>query len=94
MWVAVGGRGTLLGPIIGAIFINYLQSILSGFFLKFWLIIMGAVLLLTIMLFPGGIMGFVFRQIVGNDILIVINEKSEPSSELIRIQSKMGRIES
>jgi urea transport system permease protein len=55
IWVAVGGRGTLIGPIIGAIGINALKSWATHAYPDSWLIILGVISLIVVMFLPGGI---------------------------------------
>jgi len=55
VWVAVGGRGTLVGPIIGAVSINALKSYATKAFPDFWLILLGLLFLIVVLLLPGGI---------------------------------------
>jgi urea transport system permease protein len=55
VWVAVGGRGTLIGPIIGAISINALRSWATQAYPDSWLIILGAIFLIVVLFLPGGI---------------------------------------
>jgi urea transport system permease protein len=55
VWVAVGGRGTLIGPIIGAIGINALRSWATHAYPDSWLIILGAIFLSVVLFLPGGI---------------------------------------
>jgi urea transport system permease protein len=55
VWVAVGGRGTLLGPIVGAIAINALKSWATRAFPDLWLIILGGLFILDVLFLPGGI---------------------------------------
>jgi urea transport system permease protein len=55
VWVAVGGRGTLIGPIIGAIGINALRSWATHAYPDSWLIILGAIFLGVVLFLPGGI---------------------------------------
>ena len=57
VWVAVGGRGTLVGPIIGAILVNYLKSWATTKYPDYWLIIMGASFVLVVLFMPKGIVG-------------------------------------
>jgi urea transport system permease protein len=42
VWVAVGGRGTKWGPVIGAILVNFFKSYTTQAFPDYWLIIMGS----------------------------------------------------
>lgn len=55
VWVAVGGRATLIGPIIGAVGINYLKSWASREFPDLWLILLGMLFLLVVLFLPGGV---------------------------------------
>jgi urea transport system permease protein len=55
VWVAVGGRGTLIGPIIGAIGINALRSWATHAYPDSWLIILGALFLGVVLFLPGGV---------------------------------------
>jgi urea transport system permease protein len=55
VWVAVGGRGTLIGPIIGAIGINALRSWATHAFPDSWLIILGLIFLVVVLFLPGGL---------------------------------------
>jgi urea transport system permease protein len=57
VWVAVGGRGTLFGPIIGAIGVNYLKSWATTEFPDYWLIILGATFVLVVLFMPKGLVG-------------------------------------
>ncbi len=61
IWVAVGGRGTLMGPVIGALLVTYMQSWLSAQFESMWELFMGVFFLLVIILQPDGIMGLPSR---------------------------------
>lgn len=61
LWVVLGGRGTLLGPVIGAIALPYMTSTLSGAFLDTWLVLVGVILVLVITLLPAGLFGFLDR---------------------------------
>jgi urea transport system permease protein len=58
IWVAFGGRGTLWGALLGAVSINWLRSILTGAYPRLWPVILGALFVAVIMLFPRGLAGF------------------------------------
>jgi urea transport system permease protein len=55
VWVAVGGRGTLLGPILGAIFVNALKSWATRAAPELWLYILGGLFVGVVLLLPGGL---------------------------------------
>jgi branched-chain amino acid transport system permease protein len=56
-WVAIGGTGTLLGPILGTLLINASSAWLSSVLVNDWLLVLAAVLILMIRLRPAGILG-------------------------------------
>lgn len=57
VWVAVGGRGTLYGPILGAIVVNGMKTYLTGAVPDMWLFFLGALFILVTLFFPKGIVG-------------------------------------
>lgn len=57
VWVAVGGRGTLIGPILGAIGVNALKSWTTRAFPDLWLLILGTLFVLVTLLMPKGLVG-------------------------------------
>jgi branched-chain amino acid transport system permease protein len=62
LWVVLGGRGTLIGPIVGAVALPYLTARLSGVLLDTWLVVVGVLLVVVILLLPSGIFGFLNRE--------------------------------
>ncbi|QQR40145.1 urea ABC transporter permease subunit UrtC [Devosia rhizoryzae] len=64
IWTAVGGRGTLIGPIIGAIVVNLGKSWFTTVFPEFWLFALGALFVLVTLFLPKGIVGL-WKQIFG-----------------------------
>jgi urea transport system permease protein len=57
VWVALGGRGTLYGPIIGAIAVNAFKSWASNKFPDLWPLILGGSFVLVVLFMPKGIVG-------------------------------------
>jgi urea transport system permease protein len=57
VWVAVGGRGTLIGPILGAIGVNAMKSWTTRAFPDMWLLILGTLFVLVTLFMPKGIVG-------------------------------------
>jgi len=57
VWVAVGGRGTLIGAILGAVLVNYLQTLLSDALVVLWLLIVGLFFITVVLFWPGGLVG-------------------------------------
>jgi urea transport system permease protein len=76
IWVAVGGRGTLIGPIVGALLVNYAKTFFTGGTVislgplslplaPYWLFVLGGMFVAVTLLLPRGIVGtlqHVFRQ--------------------------------
>ena len=62
MWVAVGGRGTLYGAILGAILVNYSKTILTGVLPEIWLFVLGAAFILVTVFMPNGLAGLWQRR--------------------------------
>lgn len=58
IWVAVGGRGTLVGAIIGALVVNFAKSLLSEQFPQVWLFFQGALFLIVVLVLPNGLVGW------------------------------------
>ena len=61
IWAAVGGRGTLIGPIVGAFFVNGAKSWFTVAFPEFWLFFLGALFIGVTLFLPDGIVGLVKR---------------------------------
>jgi urea transport system permease protein len=59
IWAAVGGRGTLIGPIIGAFFVNGAKSWFTVAFPEFWLFFLGALFIAVTLFLPQGLLGLV-----------------------------------
>jgi urea transport system permease protein len=57
IWVAVGGRGTLIGAVVGAVAVNAAKSALSESFPDMWQACLGLVLVGVVLLFPRGLIG-------------------------------------
>ena len=58
IWVAVGGRGTLIGAIIGTLLVRLAQTFLSESFPEVWLFFQGALFLIVVTVLPDGIIGW------------------------------------
>lgn len=57
IWVAVGGRGTLIGAIIGALLVNYAKTRFTAIMPDGWLFALGALFVLVTLFLPKGLMG-------------------------------------
>ncbi len=57
IWVAVGGRGTLTGAIVGAVGVNWIRSYLTNHFPDLWPFFLGGLFIAVVMFFPKGVVG-------------------------------------
>ena len=62
IWVAVGGRGTLIGAIVGAVGVNWTRSIVTNHFPELWPFFLGGLFVAVVMFFPKGVVG-IFSQV-------------------------------
>jgi urea transport system permease protein len=61
IWVAVGGRGTLVGAIIGAVGVNFARSMLTNYFPELWPFFLGGLFIAVVLVFPDGLVGLASR---------------------------------
>ena len=61
IWVSVGGRGTLVGAIVGATVVNSAKTWLTGAAPETWLFVLGALFVLSTLVFPRGVVGLLRR---------------------------------
>ncbi len=59
VWVAVGGRATILGPLLGASVVNGAKSFFTQSFPEYWLFFLGLLFILVTLFMPRGIVGLV-----------------------------------
>ncbi|WP_153116111.1 urea ABC transporter permease subunit UrtC [Rhodocyclus tenuis] len=57
IWVAVGGRGTLIGPVIGAFVVNLAKSWFTVSFPEYWLFFLGLLFIIVTLFLPQGLVG-------------------------------------
>jgi urea transport system permease protein len=91
IWVAVGGRATLIGAILGALLVNYGKSFLSEQFPEIWLFFQGALFLIVVLVLPSGIVGWLrtesgnfFRRITGHPRYVITYPQLAEDPEIQR----------
>jgi urea transport system permease protein len=62
IWAAVGGRATLVGPIVGAFLVNGAKSWLTVTAPEFWLYFLGALFIAVTLFLPNGVVGLLKRK--------------------------------
>ncbi|MEE9328436.1 MAG: urea ABC transporter permease subunit UrtC [Cocleimonas sp.] len=62
VWVAIGGRTTLYGAVLGAFIVNYSKTYLTGVAPETWLFALGALFVFVTLYLPNGIVGLVKRR--------------------------------
>ncbi len=63
VWTAVGGRGTLIGPIIGALMVNAGKSYFTGAFPELWLFALGGLFIGVTLFLPKGVVGTIQQRL-------------------------------
>jgi urea transport system permease protein len=64
VWVALGGRATLYGAVIGALAVNYAKTYLTAALPEVWLFSLGALFVLVTLFLPNGLVGL-FKTLAG-----------------------------
>jgi urea transport system permease protein len=62
IWVAVGGRGTLLGAVLGAGLVNGAKTIFTVALPEYWLYVLGMLFILVTLFLPRGVLGLLQRR--------------------------------
>jgi urea transport system permease protein len=62
IWTAVGGRGTLIGPVLGAFIVNGAKSWFTVAFPEIWLLFLGLMFILVTLFLPQGVIGLLRRR--------------------------------
>lgn len=62
IWTAIGGRGTLFGPILGAVLVNFAKSWFTGALPELWLFALGGLFLAVTLFLPKGLAGLFDRR--------------------------------
>ncbi|MDP8964660.1 MAG: urea ABC transporter permease subunit UrtC [Cyanobacteriota bacterium] len=76
IWVAVGGRASLVGAILGTLVVNFGKSLLSEKFPEIWLFFQGALFLIVVTVLPDGIVGWL-RQSGGDRLLTLLGNRKQ-----------------
>jgi urea transport system permease protein len=64
IWVAVGGRGTLIGAALGAVLVNYAKTTFTtGLLAPYWLFVLGTMFVLVTLFLPRGVLGLIPRRV-------------------------------
>jgi urea transport system permease protein len=102
IWVAVGGRGTLIGAILGTMLVRLAQTFLSESFPKIWLFFQGALFLIVVTVLPDGIIGWLknsgwdkLRSLLGRPPQVVTYPSliEDPDVQQERLETERNRKE-
>ena len=78
IWVAVGGRGTLVGAILGAVLVNLGKTVFTGALPELWLFALGGLFIVVTLFLPRGLMGlFRARRAVAPAPLPAVTEPAQ-----------------
>lgn len=97
IWVAVGGRASLAGAVLGALVVNFAKSLLSEQFPEIWLFFQGALFLIVVMVLPNGLVGWLrgqgmdtFRVVFGKRPSVATYPSLELDAEVQRERDDLG----
>lgn len=86
IWVAVGGRATLVGAILGAVAVNLVRVLLSEQFPEIWLFFQGALFLLVVTILPDGVLGWLRYQAL-DQIRALFGGRAQPVATYPSLES-------
>jgi urea transport system permease protein len=78
IWVAVGGRGTLIGAVLGAVAVNYGRSVLTNYFPEAWPFILGGLFVVVVTMFPDGLLGMIRK----------VTARKQPPAPVIKAEGR------
>ena len=83
VWTALGGRGTIIGPVLGALGIDYFGAQLSGAMPYLWQLVIGVLFITMILFIPRGLAGFWPKSKAQRAVptLVALPDKRETGSE-------------
>jgi len=97
IWVAVGGRGTLIGAIIGTLLVSFGRSLLSEQFPEVWLFFQGALFLIVVTVLPNGIVGWwredglnLMRRVFGKQKRVITYPNIDEDPEVQKEREEIG----
>jgi urea transport system permease protein len=90
IWVAVGGRGTLSGAILGAVLVNLGKTWFTSVLPEWWLYALGAMFIFVTLLLPRGLMGLVPRPRYADGVdATVAAQEAATEREVVAAQEAM-----
>jgi urea transport system permease protein len=94
VWTAVGGRGTIVGPIIGALLVNTGKSYFTGALPDYWLFALGGLFVAVTLFLPSGIVGMWDKWRAGRKegraARVASTEGSEQPARIVRAAEQKG----
>jgi branched-chain amino acid transport system permease protein len=90
IWVAIGGRGTLVGPALGVILINLGQEELSGVSLSYWQLTLGGLLIVVVLFAQDGLYPLLLRLLRTGRHIEMVELMPESSPRNVDIRDAAG----
>lgn len=87
VWVAVGGRGSLIGAVLGAVLVNTGKSTISTAHPDIWQLIMGVLFVGVVLIFPKGFVG------TATDLYAKLKARMQSAPSVLNIMDEPGKIE-
>ena len=84
IWVLAGGVGTLIGPVVGAVAISYLSEQLSAVSAGWWEVVLGAILIVILIVFPKGMVG------IAQLLWRAVTKRGKPAANAPTVSTRPG----
>ncbi|GGF94230.1 urea ABC transporter permease subunit UrtC [Paenibacillus abyssi] len=81
LWLAIGGRGTLMGAAVGTLIINWMSNLLSEQYPELWQLFIGVIIVMVVLFFPDGIYG-TLKNRFGTYFDSLLNRKIDENMEM------------
>ncbi|MBP8923532.1 MAG: urea ABC transporter permease subunit UrtC, partial [Thauera sp.] len=75
VWVAVGGRGTLVGAVLGAGIVNLAKSVFTVYLPEYWPFVLGFLFIVVTLYLPDGVVGL-WRKLRARRAAVVLDDAS------------------
>src|SRR5262245_30502757 len=95
IWVAVGGRGTLIGAALGAVLVNYAKTTFTiGALAPYWLFVLGALFVLVTIFLPRGVLGLLSSRLQASEPAFGVPSPVAPEARTQNMREGQGGGES
>lgn len=90
VWLAIGGRGNLMGAAVGTMIVNWLSNLLSEQYPELWQLLIGAIIVAVVLFFPEGLYGTV-RKWFGSQFGTLVAKENRSDANMGIKSEKLDR---